>query len=132
MKIYVSPVVIAGTQRGGEDLQFCYRAEHCGENPPTDEEVEVVLYCAEDHEDLSVQILEDIEEIEDDEYADVRVRYTTNYYEFTWEGKGEDALKTGPILEHFKNPENWAYCHKPGQPARLRCERTELIEGNAE
>lgn len=134
MKIYIEPRVEAGTDRGGENLYLDFSAHHDGDTPPN-EPIEVVLSTRDDWEGSTIACTED---------GEARIRYKSPHYEFEWEGTGDDALGLilrsyegrkvieTQILDYFKDPSSWQYCHKPGQSPKLVCELEYLIDGNAE
>jgi hypothetical protein len=148
VKVYVTPRVVAGTDRGGEDLFLDFEAHHDGDTPPVDEPVEVLLCVRDDWEGLTE--VRDLTGDEPDEayLPGVRVYYRSCYYDFEWEGTGEDALaaefrdystykedqqvRTRKVEEVFRNPTNWSFCHKPGESPRLRCYFEHYVNGNAE
>jgi hypothetical protein len=152
VKVRVTPRVVAGTDRGGEDLFLDLEAHHDGDTPPVDEPVEVLLRTADDWEGLT-EVREPAEfeelvlsgELPDEKFhSGVRVYYRSCHYDFEWEGTGEDALAAKfrdysdnqvvvrKVEDVFRNSANWAFCHKPGESPRLRCYLEHYVNGNAE
>jgi len=144
----IDPSVEMGTERGGEDLNLVYTCHHDGEQPPVDEPIEPALAAADFFDGCNVTCSDDSEE----EYVPpgVHVHYRTCHYDFEWEGDANDAMThrvyqgkqdehgvfvSGDycsVEEYFRNPDNWRFCHKPGQPPKLVCTTDTLIAGNAE
>lgn len=135
-KLRVTPVVLAGLNRGGENLFLDFKCTVEGETVPT--EFDVLLDVDDDHEGLSVE-LEDEEDEEDEEgeteYTDEnpyrgKVKYHTNHYEFEWEGTSADALAL--LGDKLKNNRLWQFCHHPGETPRLQFKYRHYVAGNAE
>ena len=139
MKVTVTPRVVAGTDRGGEDLFLDFVAYHDGDTPPVEESVEEVQLGLEEWDGLT--------EVLDEETCDggPEVCYRTCHYEFEWTGTGKGALQAEfqsynednqgavrKVESVFRNPANWHYCHKPGEPPRLKCCWEHYVDGNAE
>lgn len=144
MNISVKPHVVAGTDRGGEDLFLVFFHECDGsEIPTTEPRLEFELY------DSGATITDGDREIDviqphvtlrpGAQEADViqtrlgagelSIRYSTECG-FTWCGKVEDALA---IIAHMvRDSAYWHFCHSPGEPERLRFEHTYFVDGNAE
>ena len=132
MKVFVEPEVVAGLERGGEDLFLLVKAEHVGNTPPVGEELEVLLPTTDDYEGCSVSY----EGKEDSDWVQGPVKFHTDFYEFEWEGTGRDvlALTSGEktVEEVLRNQASWTFCHKPGEPSKLRCQVNVFVCGNAE
>lgn len=155
MKATVEPFVKAGLNQGGEDLYLRVTIECEGDNPPVDEEI-VVELSATDGDGLSTYV--DDKSIHDEDerkhastafklacesgYTSTEtVRYHTDHYEFEWEGTGKDVLalevwkdsKRVTVESFLRDPDNWGYCHKPGEsPARVSVGCEIYITGNAD
>lgn len=118
MKVQVEPKVTAGLDKGGEDLELVFTAYYDGSTPPVGESLEVELATENDYPGCSV-VLSD----------DGSVKYETDYG-FVWEGRAEDVQAT--CEKFLRNPENWRFCHKPGEPERLVCTSKVFVDGNAD
>lgn len=148
MQLKVQPTVEAGTERGGEDLILVCTIEVESETPPgPDEPVEVLFVVADSEiDDLQAAILDEVPEEFDEVCYSGRVKYRTYAYEFEWEGGPEEVLalqvystplgEKYPIrrslLETIRDLSQWRFCHRPGEPPRLRFELSDTVCGNAE
>ncbi len=123
MKVTISPVVTAGLERGGEDLELEFVGVHHSDTLP--KTIDALEWDFNGHG------------YSHEESVDGRVEIKTDYYEFSWEGKIEDTLS----LEVWRNttvegklldPDSWSYTHRPGEKPRLSCKFRAEIDGNAE
>jgi len=148
MLVTVEPEVESGNNKGGEDLYLVFRAVHEGEVPPVTEEIEVALAKDDDYDGVSVEML-GLDEMQPGDPGDtaepcavgVSVRYCSNHYEFEWTGDGADVLKLHTdykdgrwqtVEEYLRNPNNWVFCHRPGEKPKLKCCGCSLVDGNAD
>jgi hypothetical protein len=124
--------------RGGEDLELVVTARYDGDQPPVDAEFEFACWVA-DGNGYSYRGDEPADD--DDEGhkpAPFKVAYHTDFYEFGWEGTGEDVASETlgypkqTVEEFLRKPENWSFVHKPGEPSKLEAECRVFCCGNAD
>lgn len=124
MKVIVEPIVTAGINMGGENLELQVSAEISGTKVPQPEKIDVE-FNFEGEYGYSV-------ENEGDNYV-----ISTDHYEFEWSGKAEDVLdmihdEKTKMRDILFDPKFWQFCHAPGAPSRLRFEQKLWIDGNAD
>ena len=125
MRLIVTPRVVAGTDRGGEDLFLDVVAEVEGNTPPSLEDIEVVGFNA---DLVHIEPIGDV--LEEDDLILGKVKVTSPHYEFEWSGDGNDILDL--VRDEFQNPKSWCFCHQHGEPERLRFYSELYIDGNAD
>lgn len=126
MKLIVTPRVVAGTDRGGEDLFLDIVAEVEGNTPPSLEDIEVVGFNA----DADAHMEPVGEVLEEDGLILGSVEVNSGHYEFEWSGDGNDILDL--VRDEFKDPKSWCFCHQHGEPERLRFYVEYFVDGNAD
>ncbi len=131
--VLVDPKVTAGLNKGGEDLDLVLTAEVEGDAPPENPEWELALSVC-DADGLNVSWDED-EDFDETHTKTHEVRYCTWHYEIEWTGTGASLLEEkdydGTVREKLDQAE-WEFCHKPGEPSRLRLEVEWCAGGNAD
>jgi hypothetical protein len=123
MLVTISPVVTAGLERGGEDLELEFHGTYCSDTLPK-----------------AINKLEwnfDCNGFSHEEDNNGLVKIETDFYEFSWEGKIEDTLdleiwRNTTVRGKLLDPNSWSYAHKPGEKPRLSCKFRAEIDGNAE
>ncbi len=121
----VEPKVVAGTERGGEDLFLLFTAYE-------DNKVEGVLLELKDGDDLDWYYEEENEEeSEEDEHKGKVYSCTTVQYEFTWEGTHQD------LLELYKeqggdDTTTWNWYGPVSEPPKKRFYLEHFVDGNAD
>lgn len=116
--VTVKPRVVAGTDKGGEDLFLDFE---CTEK---DGEFEVVF---EDGAECSWEFEVD----EDDEEKVVSARCTSGYYEFEWEGTPEDALALA-LAAGVDKDSNWEWFGSVSEEPKKRWCLEHFADGNAD
>ena len=121
MKVTILPVVTAGVDRGGEDLEFLIEAEVERKKPP--------------NSFMDV----DIAFVKEKRCAGYNIEQiiTTDHYEFEWRGTASEVLdlpghKHATIRAMMEDPKNWVFCHSPGEPERLKFSYRHYVDGNAD
>jgi hypothetical protein len=125
--VTVTPTVTAGKDRGGEDLELVFVAEVEGTEIPTsfdDFEVEFEV----DQDGWHVVNETDVDD-SDLAKPDYVLHVKSDHYEHEWKGTRQDALDLAGWLLVEKN---WHFCHRPGEPERLRSKYRHYVDGNAE
>jgi hypothetical protein len=140
--VTVEPKVVAGLNRGGEDLFLVLTAEVNGSEVPT--ELGDAVWGELNTGGCSV-LPTDEAAVEADE-----VQYLTNgehkfrtyHHEHTWTGTPEQALELTEydhntelrtaLREVLLRPGNWFFCHRPGEEPRLRASYECYLDGNAD
>lgn len=126
IKATVEPHVVAGTDRGGEDLYLLFSAHE-------DDTVEGVLLELEDGDEVWNWEYEDEEAEEDcdDEHEGKVYFCTTSQYKFKWEGTHKDLLKL--FVENGGTDTNcWSWYGPVSEPPKKRFILKFYVDGNAE
>lgn len=95
-RVVVEPVVTAGTDRGGEDLDFHYRLDlgesHHRVGPNT---VLEPVWSSDSNADFFApgDGLNDVDFETDEEFYTARLKWWSGHYEFEWTGTPEEALQ---------------------------------------
>jgi hypothetical protein len=114
--VNVVPEVVAGLDKGGEDLYLAFTCEVGSDVPPTNFRCKLDLTKGDGY---SVRA-----------HANGEVRYHTDFYELEWCGTDETAFEL--VKDKLADKKNWAFCHKPGEEPRLRFYHRHYVDGNAD
>ena len=119
MKVYVEPLVVAGTERGGEDLSLVFRAE-------SDSRPNLATITL---DDIEIALEGDMWQFreEDATPGDPEVWLRTDHYEIEWEGSREDLKHM--VLGWIRSKMYWS-SNFDGDLFSFKYE--EFIDGNAE
>lgn len=130
--LHVTAEVVAGTERGGEDLFLKLYAQVDGEELPTEFDVELSEVSG-DGFSADADYGEDDPDLDEGDpgYGELQsVKYTSDHYEFSTQ------VVVSEVLEKYKgkllDPKNWFYCHQFGTAPKLRFTHREYVGGNAE
>jgi len=129
--VTVTPRVHHGLNKGGEDLYLTFACTVDGDQLPDD--FEVHLEVSNDTYGYNVDCQdEDAHEawFQSDVPYTAAVCYTTWHCDVTWEG---DAAAARKLVEgELRKRDNWQFCHRPGEPAKLCFKYEHYVGGNAD
>lgn len=123
MKLTVYPKVVAGTDRGGEDLYLVFHAQATGPLNPEYLEVTDLEIDGGRHGGVGVEVLE----FDEASHRIMKVRWWSSY-EFEWVGTPEDLKLL--VGKYLKEETLWS---RPGLRGNLCVFRYEhFVDGNAQ
>jgi len=148
--VFVTPEVEAGTNRGGEDLRVLYEAVVDGDQVPTSlDDFRVELSTDEDGWSFTGEHVKNHDSgVCAGPTSEGVYHVRTDHYEFEWRTTTETVLDeqapdynadfegyrppTKAVREFLLEPDRWCFCHKLGEPPRLKSVYSLFVGGNAD